>query len=199
MQEPKEDAEEQDATVDGDGPVHGYSRDDGAWRPKGEEDGHEAVGDGENVDGDAETAEVEGTPAHDARRGGESFQQQHRGRNEEGGVEGRDDEAGEGVERCRRADVDEREQHVDDHGETDRPQRQRSVRVNLLVGLRQSAFLSRGETRLTKSSRARDMLTRARWADPGRPFSRAKAHVIRELVARHPMTPNIMAAMIKEL
>lgn len=75
MQEPKEDAEEQDATVDGDGPVHGYSRDDGAWRPKGEEDCHEAVGDGENVDGDAETAEVEGTPAHDARRGGESFHQ----------------------------------------------------------------------------------------------------------------------------
>lgn len=43
------------------------------------------------------------------------------------------------------------------------------------------------------------MLTRARWPDPGRPLSRANAHVIRELVARHPMTPNMIAAMIKEL
>lgn len=131
VQEPKENAEEQDAAVDGNGPVHRHGRDGGAGGPEGEEDGDEAVGDGEDVDGEAETAEVEGAPAHGVGGGGESFQEQDRGGDEEGGVEGRDDEAGEGVEGRRGADVDEGEKQVDDHGETDRPQRQGGAGVNL--------------------------------------------------------------------
>jgi hypothetical protein len=36
------------------------------------------------------------------------------------------------------------------------------------------------------------------YLDPGRPFSRAKAHVIREAVAKAAMVANIMAAMITD-
>lgn len=123
MQEPKENAEKQDTAIHGNGPVHGDGGDGGAGGPKREEDGQEAVGDGKDVDGDAEVAKAERAPAHGGCRGCESFEEQHGGRDEERGVKCRDDEASEGIKRRRGADVDECEEHVDSHGETDRPQR----------------------------------------------------------------------------
>lgn len=64
VQEPKEYAKEQDASIHRNGPVHGHGRDGGAWGPEGEENGNSAVRNSEDVDGDAEAAEAEGTPAH---------------------------------------------------------------------------------------------------------------------------------------
>lgn len=74
VQEPKENAKEQDTAIHHNGPIHGHGRDGGARGPKGEEDGDKAVGNGEDIDGEAEAAEAEGTPAHVGRGGGESFQ-----------------------------------------------------------------------------------------------------------------------------
>lgn len=79
VQEPKEDAEKQYPAVDGNGPIHAHGGDDGAGGPEGEEDGDEPVGDREDVDGNAEAAELEGTPAHGSRGRGESFEEQHGG------------------------------------------------------------------------------------------------------------------------
>ena len=41
--------------------------------------------------------------------------------------------------------------------------------------------------------------TFARMADPGRPFSRAKAHAILDEVARKPMVAKTMAAIMTEV
>lgn len=74
VQEPKENTEEQDTAIHRNGPIHGHGRDGGAGGPKGEEDGDEPVGNGDDVDGDAKATETEGTPAHVGRGSGESFQ-----------------------------------------------------------------------------------------------------------------------------
>ena len=74
----------------------------GAGGPEGEEDADGAVGEGEDDDGDTRAAaQPKGPVEHVLRRGGEALVQKHGGRKGEGGVEGRDDEGGQGIERRR--------------------------------------------------------------------------------------------------
>ena len=122
VHEPEQDAEQQDRAEDEDGPVHRVGRGGGAGRPEGEEDAHDAVEDGDDVEREAGAAEPEGSPADRRGRGGEAFVQHDRRRREEGRVKGRDDETGEGVECRGRGDIDQGEEEVDQRGETDGPQ-----------------------------------------------------------------------------
>ena len=124
VHEPKDHGEHDHAAEHGHGPVHRLRGDRHRRRPEGEENPDDGVEDGEDVDSRPQNVpQLEWAPVHVRRRGGEALVQESARGDQEGGVEGGDDEADECVEGGGGPDVDKGKDAADENHEANRPQR----------------------------------------------------------------------------
>jgi hypothetical protein len=132
--EPEDQAEEQATDKHNTRPVHGRWRENSGvdvLRPEAEEDTDDAVSDGANGDRNSCLAKLERSVLDLAVRRGEALVKHDRGREQEGAVEGSNDERCQRAESSRRTNVDQGEDGRDDCREPDRVEGQLRLFVNL--------------------------------------------------------------------